>query len=545
MSQKATAESKKEDNTEEPAILPTYHKFDVESQEEKQEFQKMHDADTASPAVHLPEEKDTKDLPDLRNAGNKELARRNDGFMTQTETVHVEIPEDLIGRWTGEVEPLPSTELSRGDIRSSSRPGAHPVQGPFAARYRTDFFETAESEHIFQGHIEEESPSSLDQQSHLYEGTVVPNTRPDRSSKKGWLLIAAATLLGALVMLLFIFVPASPNAGEEEHTIMSGPVEIVAGASNEPFSKDLPEFVISSIIHERDSPFYHANLWLLNDPNLESHSVQRKKQRFYLAVLFYATNGENWTNNNDWLSHNVSECEWFSSSSYNPDSLYYEPRICDGNGTIINLSLANNNLDGTLPIWYTSFLPYLQVWDIANNKIGGQLPAITTSEHLKVWVFSHTGLTGIPIINMMGYFVNLKVMEWVDVKVTANGGGALMTMVPNIEVFNISGLLHSSPIPTNMGTLTHLQNLGLGGLQAQGTIPSELGKLTDLVHLDLSRLPNISGSLPSELGQLTKLTQLDLAGTPLTGTVPANLCNRVTDGLLSMQANCSVLECCQ
>ena len=52
--------------------------------------------------------------------------------------------------------------------------------------------------------------------------------------------------------------------------------------------------------------------WFNNDPNLASFSQERKAQRLALAHFFYATGGENWSNNSGWLSYGTNECDWFS-----------------------------------------------------------------------------------------------------------------------------------------------------------------------------------------------------------------------------------------
>jgi hypothetical protein len=441
-------------------------------------------------------------------------------------------------------------------LRQVSTPGAHPVAGPSASRAdpvaepsasecQTDFFETAPVESCFPGHIDLENTSTsadVNWGGDIYDGKVVPDRH--RSRKKGWLVIAVAGMIGALVVLLLYVIPRSSGGQKEEQATMTGSGESNTSTHDTLFSDDLPEHVVSSIKYERDSPFYHANLWLLQDPNLDAYSHQRKMQRFYLAMLFFATNGQNWTSNNHWLSYTVSECEWFSSSTYTTDSPYYEPSICDSNGTFISLSLASNNLNGTLPIWYTSFLPYLHVLDLANNNIGGQLPPLTTSEHLEVIVISNTSFVGKAIINALGTFPNLQVFAGENGKTDGNQGGALYYITPNLKEYKMNGLNFDGVIYSSIGLLRNLQHLEFGHTEAHGAIPSELGLLTDLVHVDLSSLPHVYGSLPSELGLLTKLTWLDLTGTPVTGSVPFHLCDQVRSGLLDMQANCSLLECC-
>lgn len=77
-------------------------------------------------------------------------------------------------------------------------------------------------------------------------------------------------------------------------------------------------------------------------------------------------------------------------------------------------------------------------------------------------------------------------------------------------------------IPQLLSSFTMLQQLHIVGYdEIVGTIPTILGLLTNLEDLDLSSLPFADNSpLPSELGTLTKLEQLFFANSYVTGRVP-------------------------
>ena len=79
-------------------------------------------------------------------------------------------------------------------------------------------------------------------------------------------------------------------------------------------------------------------------------------------------------------------------------------------------------------------------------------------------------------------------------------------------------------IPTEIGNLTNLTNLGLYGNDLTGSIPSEIGNLTYLISLYLSS-NQLTGSIPSEIGNLTNLTDLFLSSNQLTGEIPESICD--------------------
>lgn len=60
-------------------------------------------------------------------------------------------------------------------------------------------------------------------------------------------------------------------------------------------------------------------------------------QREILLALYNATNGDAWTNKTDWLGDEGTECSWYGVQ-------------CDGDENVTQLSLDQNNLEGSIPV---------------------------------------------------------------------------------------------------------------------------------------------------------------------------------------------------
>lgn len=118
----------------------------------------------------------------------------------------------------------------------------------------------------------------------------------------------------------------------------------------------------------------------------------------------------------------------------------------------------------------------------------------------------------------------------------------------HLEDLNLSNNQLSGTIPLDLGNLTNLKVLSLYANRLSGAIPSELGNLIDLdvlalmdnnlrgtIPIELARLDNLrwlllfgnqlSGSIPSELSRLTNLEWLYLSDNRLSGTIPSQFGN--------------------
>ena len=65
--------------------------------------------------------------------------------------------------------------------------------------------------------------------------------------------------------------------------------------------------------------------------------------RYILGTLYFATNGDRWYRNDNWLT-SVNHCTWYCVEE------------CNADDEVTKLYLRNNNVDGTLPKELGEFL---------------------------------------------------------------------------------------------------------------------------------------------------------------------------------------------
>ena len=346
----------------------------------------------------------------------------------------------------------------------------------------------------------------------------------------------------------------------------------------------LPSFSQDAIYSNPNSPQARALEWVVNDPNFTSYQEWRVLQRFALATIFYATEGETWYNATHWLSYNVSECEWFSPSSSSFFCLggingspiqqtqcslsfgWEDYPLYEGDtGRFQSLSLPSSGLKGSLPA-EVGLLTSLRIFDLSNNKLKGSIPSsigeLTSLQDVRLnanmldSIPSELGLlsnmtqlnlgnnqiNSLP--NMMGQWTALKhlYMEENNIGGSLPSELGLMTSLDKLHLFR--NKLSILSIPTEMGQMT-LRELLLAENNLPATIPSELGLLQSLTSLDIIGTRGIdssysyfegfyeyeygdgghkwSGTIPTELGLLQSLQSLRLDRGYLTGTIPSEL----------------------
>jgi len=225
-------------------------------------------------------------------------------------------------------------------------------------------------------------------------------------------------------------------------------------------------------IQSRISHQHKAACWILHDDGKKISVGKAFVQRYALAVLYYATQGEEyWKEDTNWMS-SKSECQWYGVE-------------CNFLGTVISLDLGFNDLNGILPR-ELSFLPKLKDVDLHGNDLQGVIPPV--------------------ILN-----------AWRDCKILR---------------LHMNGFF--GEIPTQIGTMTSLEELHLFGNYFGGTVPTELENLNKLKILDLYANA-LEGSVPSQIGNLKKLKELDVHDNFLDGKVPDEICDR---NLSSLVADC-------
>ena len=227
------------------------------------------------------------------------------------------------------------------------------------------------------------------------------------------------------------------------------------------------------------------------------------EDRAVLEALYRATDGDNWANNDNWLT-DVGIGEWYGVTA-------------DTTGRVVSLSLRANELNGTIPPELANLVS-LEDLIMSDNGLGGEIPpALGGLASLVDLDLSRNDLTG-PIPPQLG---DLPKLEYL--RLTAN---------------DLVG-----PLPVELGFLTRLRWLELGSNRITGAVPPALGNLADLERLDLSE-NDLSGSIPPNLGKLAQLTYLSFRDIPgddrdneLTGPIPTELGNLDSLGTLNVSGN--------
>ncbi len=225
-----------------------------------------------------------------------------------------------------------------------------------------------------------------------------------------------------------------------------------------------------------------------------------------LVAFYNSTDGDNWANNDDWLTDPISS--WHG--------------IAISGGHVQELNLSWNALNGNLPPEIGN-LGELKELSMSQNSLNGAIPAtLGNLSNLQNLSFRGNNLTG-SIPSTLGGLFQLELLDL--------GGNELTGSIPtelsdlaDLKYLILSGNSLSGNIPAFLGNLTTLMQLRIEKNEFSGTIPPELGNLVNLEALFLERT-SLSGNLPPELGNLSNLTHLHLFETDLEGRIPVSFTN--------------------
>ena len=231
------------------------------------------------------------------------------------------------------------------------------------------------------------------------------------------------------------------------------------------------------------------------------------EDREVLVELYGALDGENWTNNTNWLTE-LPIREWHGVTN-------------DASGRVNGLLLDGNELTGELPVELGS-LSNAQRLELGNNKLSGEIPTeLGSLSNLQRLELGNNKLTG-EIPTELGNLGNLEVLLLGSNQLTGEIPmelGSLSTL--ETLVIKINQL--TGEIPKELGNLSNLRILALMANRLTGEIPTVLGSLSNLITLELN-YNQLTGEIPTELGNLSNLNTLMLYGSnQWSGCIPAKL----------------------
>ena len=237
-------------------------------------------------------------------------------------------------------------------------------------------------------------------------------------------------------------------------------------------------------------------------------TVNGVPDRDELVEFYEDTDGPNWDDDTDWLSHAPLD-DWHGVDT---------DTGADGRVTV--LELPSNNLSEAIPP-VVGDLTGLEVLDLSGNGLTGEIPAALESlTALGTLDLSGNGLTG----EIPAGLGDLTALTTLDLSANDLDGAipSALGSLRNLAVLDLSANDLDGAIPSALGSLRNLAVLRLYDNDLNRPIPAELGNLTKLTELDLSG-NRLSGSIPTDLGKLADLQVLDLSDNNLRGAIPEGL----------------------
>ncbi|CAB9523884.1 Leucine Rich Repeat [Seminavis robusta] len=369
-------------------------------------------------------------------------------------------------------------------------------------------------------------------------------------------ILVAVVVTVIVVTVVVVLLPGTDKEASDEPVSMESSVSPSKAPSSfqDYLLSLLPETTINSILLENDveSPQSMAFQWLQKDTAVNLNLTdQRIQQRFAMSTLFFATGGENWQSNDNWLNHTIHECEWYMKPDLAlQDTLKWvypgylkdffppsepPPTKCNDVGAVQHLWLDQNNLVGSVPaeLYMLTSLKTLSIgFDRLVGTISTHVGALTALEGLAFNLIYNAGA----IPTEIGLLTNLRGIGLTD----NNHQGILpselwqLTNLRDLILSRNPGL--SGSIPTEIGTLSKLRWLNFDDCNLSGTIATEIGQLESLEWLLLNE-NRLSGSFPTEVGKLSALLLLALFDNALEGTLPPELGHLSSSSLLNLRGN--------
>lgn len=247
--------------------------------------------------------------------------------------------------------------------------------------------------------------------------------------------------------------------------------------------------------------------WLLTIPTHVGTDVQCPllSDREVLSVLYEATRGAEWTQQNGWLT-SAPLGDWHGVK-------------VNGSGQVVELALYDNNLRGRIPAELEE-MNALALLDLSYNWLEGLIPPALAGIKTLKELYLETNLLSGPIPSELGT-LPLEALYLHDNKLKGSIPPSLGNLSDLLDL-RISQNQLTGRIPAELGNLSAVTILWMDDNQFEGEIPPELGNLTSILVLYAGN-NQLTGAIPPELGNLQSILDLAFDGNQLSGPIPAEL----------------------
>ena len=262
-------------------------------------------------------------------------------------------------------------------------------------------------------------------------------------------------------------------------------------------------------IYDKQSPQGKAFDWMVNeDPGnlyLKNTTESELKERYILAVWFFAMNGEMWSEQFSFLSLNHL-CSWKAANQSIANGI-----TCDDDNRVTELDFSSNGLSGTIPD-EIGFLSNLETLEVSNNDISGCIPStlfqISSLQSLELGSNSLNG-------TLPGHLDSLSNLDVENN--TFEGPLPILASNCSLRYLNLGGNLFTGSIPTSILNCKLLEIISIFDSKVEGTIPTDLVALPKLSDVRLFN-NTLTGKIP-QFSKAEKLETLILSNNKLTGSL--------------------------
>ncbi|XP_010261133.1 PREDICTED: probable inactive receptor kinase At5g10020 [Nelumbo nucifera] len=302
------------------------------------------------------------------------------------------------------------------------------------------------------------------------------------------------------------------------------------------------------------------DLWGLNYLNLSSNNFTggfpsgiRNLQQ--LRVLDLHSNGL-WADIGGVLSElrNVEHVDLSNNMFYGGLSLGSD-NISSLAQTVRYVNLSHNRLNGNFFLdEAVKLFNNLEVLDLGNNQLAGELPSFGSLPHLRVLRLGNNQLYGSIPEELLESLIPL---EELDLSLNGFSGSVHGINSTTLKILNLSSNILSGSLPSALGTCVMvdlsknnfsgdisimqgwgdtLEVINLSSNALSGSFPNLANQFQRLISIMISS-NSIIGELPSEFGTYPRLSIVDFSFNELTGPIPSGFFTSLTMTKLNLSGN--------